>query len=359
MNTQSIAEAFPVGEHLADELEARGWTQADFAKILGRPEQFVSEIINGKKEVTRESASQIAAALGTSAEFWLNLQDSYLLWKQAKDPILKATLDEVRLRARLHELAPMSLLRNRGFITASDLESQAQQLMNLLGLATLDDEVAITFASRRSNADENTTTLQQSWVACVRARAKHLVTQPYSPEEFEALAKNLVSLARDAEGLRPFQNYFASTGVKLVYVEAFPGSKLDGCAFMQDDSPVVGISGRGKRLDKVLFTILHEVAHILLGHLPFNGEVIVDDLTKEPHALEIEADQLAAKLAIPGPVPTLPNKVTMRWVAAQADQLGIPPVVLIGRLQNNGEISWQSTLARNAPQAIQDLKQWA
>lgn len=69
------------GEILADELDARGWTQVDFAEVLGRPEQFVSEIISGKKEITHESADQIGAALGTSAEFWLNLQNSSLLGK--------------------------------------------------------------------------------------------------------------------------------------------------------------------------------------------------------------------------------------------------------------------------------------
>lgn len=77
--TTVVMDLSPVGEILADELDARGWTQADFAEVLGRSTQFVSEIISGKKEITRESASQIGAALGTSAEFWLNLQDSYPL----------------------------------------------------------------------------------------------------------------------------------------------------------------------------------------------------------------------------------------------------------------------------------------
>lgn len=44
-----LAEVFPAGEYLAEELEERGWTQAEFAEILGRPPQFVSEIISGKK----------------------------------------------------------------------------------------------------------------------------------------------------------------------------------------------------------------------------------------------------------------------------------------------------------------------
>src|ERR1041384_5838916 len=33
---------------------------------------------SGMKEITRKSAAQIAAAFGTTAGFWLNLQEAYL-----------------------------------------------------------------------------------------------------------------------------------------------------------------------------------------------------------------------------------------------------------------------------------------
>src|SRR3954451_24257331 len=79
------AEAFPPGEYLRDELQARGLTQSKFALIIGRPLQLVSEIINGRKRITETTALEIAAALGTSARVWLNLENNYRLWK-AKDP---------------------------------------------------------------------------------------------------------------------------------------------------------------------------------------------------------------------------------------------------------------------------------
>ncbi len=37
------------GEILRDELDARGWTQGDFAEIIGKPLQAVNEILMGKK----------------------------------------------------------------------------------------------------------------------------------------------------------------------------------------------------------------------------------------------------------------------------------------------------------------------
>ena len=51
------AEAFPVGEYLSDELRERGWAIVEFAEILGRPVQAVSEILNGRKEITPTTAS--------------------------------------------------------------------------------------------------------------------------------------------------------------------------------------------------------------------------------------------------------------------------------------------------------------
>ncbi len=89
----------PAGRLLAAELRVRGWTQGRFAKILARPAQFVSEVITGKKEITRESATQIGAALGTSPERWLRAQDAFHLWQLAQNESARAALAEIRRRA--------------------------------------------------------------------------------------------------------------------------------------------------------------------------------------------------------------------------------------------------------------------
>ena len=80
MATQPLAEAFPAGDFLAEELEELGWSEADFAAIMGPPTRFVEELISGERELTRETAELVGAALGTSAELWLNLQDTYREW---------------------------------------------------------------------------------------------------------------------------------------------------------------------------------------------------------------------------------------------------------------------------------------
>src|SRR5688572_22815104 len=82
------AEAFPPGRLLRKELAARGWTQTQFARIIGRPVQVVNDIIHSRKRITEETALEIAAAFGTSAQLWINLETGYRLWKlrKAKKP---------------------------------------------------------------------------------------------------------------------------------------------------------------------------------------------------------------------------------------------------------------------------------
>lgn len=356
MNTMSLVEMFPVGEHLADELEARGWSQADLADILDRPKQFVSEIITGKKELTRESASQLAAAFGTSAEYWLNLQDSYHLWIQSQDQDSQDVLAQVRLRAKLKEIAPISLLKKRGFITSKDAVEQASQILSLFEKTELSDPSPLRFAARRGDRDKPLSLIQETWAACVRKIAKNLESEPYNHDRFEAFARECAIITSDPSRFSELQGKAAESGVKLVYLETFPGSRFDGCAMELDGNPVIGVSGRGKRLDKVLFTILHEAAHILLGHT--SEEIILDDLNGQDDQIESEADALAASFAIHGDFPSLPKKITGEWINSVAIQYGVHPIVIVGRLQKEGHVSWNSSLAKNAPKVDGYLASW-
>lgn len=68
------AEIFSPGEFLRDELDARGWTQLEFAEIIGSPLHLVNEIIAGKRGISPEIAKELAVALGTSPQFWMNLE---------------------------------------------------------------------------------------------------------------------------------------------------------------------------------------------------------------------------------------------------------------------------------------------
>ena len=67
--------AIPPGEYLAEEIEARGVSQKELARRMGRPLNAINEIINGKKAITAETALQIEEVMPEiPARFWLNLE---------------------------------------------------------------------------------------------------------------------------------------------------------------------------------------------------------------------------------------------------------------------------------------------
>lgn len=178
---------------------------------------------------------------------------------------------------------------------------------------------------------------QLAWVACVREMARGKETAGYSKEALESLATRLPKVVRDETAFATLPGLFAECGVTLVYVEAFPSSKIDGCSLLLDETPVIGISGRGKRLDKVLFHVAHEVAHLTLGHLD-QGGVIVDDPDDhhDHHTLgvEDEADKLAGEWMLPGKFPSAPARVGAERVAPVAQMKGVHPILVAGRLQS-------------------------
>ena len=65
------------GEHLADELKELGMSAAELARQLDVPTNRVTEILNGRRAITGDTALRLAHFLGTTAEFWLNLQSLY------------------------------------------------------------------------------------------------------------------------------------------------------------------------------------------------------------------------------------------------------------------------------------------
>ncbi|MBQ3646024.1 MAG: HigA family addiction module antidote protein [Synergistaceae bacterium] len=65
------------GETISDILEERKITQKELAQRAGVSEPFLSDVIHGKKDISKKLASGLEYALGVPSSFWLNLQANY------------------------------------------------------------------------------------------------------------------------------------------------------------------------------------------------------------------------------------------------------------------------------------------
>lgn len=67
------------GEHLAEELETLDMSAAELARKIDVPTNRVTQILNGERAITGDTALRLAHFFGTSPELWLNLQSLYEL----------------------------------------------------------------------------------------------------------------------------------------------------------------------------------------------------------------------------------------------------------------------------------------
>lgn len=72
----AIAAIHP-GEHLAEELEELDMSAAELARKINVPTNRITQILNGTRAITGDTALRLAHFFGTSAQFWLNLQSLY------------------------------------------------------------------------------------------------------------------------------------------------------------------------------------------------------------------------------------------------------------------------------------------
>lgn len=73
------------GEHLRIDLEEIGMSQAALARTLRVPKNRISQIINGERGITADTALRLARWMGTTPQYWINLQANYELRKAEQE----------------------------------------------------------------------------------------------------------------------------------------------------------------------------------------------------------------------------------------------------------------------------------
>jgi len=300
MTERIPAEVFPPGEFLADELEARGWTQIEFAEIIQRPARLVNEIVMRKRAITPETARGFAAALGTSPQYWLNLETAYQLWRTAPS----MDTDIISRAAKLRGRFPVHEIIKRGWIESSDNpEVTEKRVFDFYGIASNDEEPQIlAHAARRNRQEENLSPYQEAWLFRVKLLAEAISTPKYSEKKLRQTVETLETLLTEPEEIRHVPGLLAECGVRLVIVEPIPNSRIDGVCFWINDgkSPVIGLTLKWDFIDRFWFNLRHEIEHALRG----DGKqwAVIDDfeggIDLEDKA-EVASNTAAANFCVP------------------------------------------------------------
>lgn len=285
------------GKIITKELEARGWTQRDLAAIMGRPYQAVNEIIKGSKQITPDTARELAKAFGTSIEFWMNLEANYRLFLAVQED----KEGEIERRSRIYTLAPVRELVKRGWIEGSDDTSTLEsQVCSFLGVSSLEDTPAAFAHFRISSNRGPEASAKVAWIKRVEQLACRQPVGEYQPERLLSQVSEILTLAQKVEDAARLPDLFRELGVHFLIVPHLPHTYLDGASLFVDDHPVIALTLRYDRIDWFWFTVLHEWAHIVSGHSA-RLDSLFGDKEDEPgnsQSAEAQANETARNLLL-------------------------------------------------------------
>ena len=250
------------GFYLKEEMEERGWLQRDLAFILGVPEQAINMILSGKRGISPQMAKALGDAFDINPETFANLQKAYdLAHAEQPDP-------GVAVRARMQNQYPVREMIKRGWIQLADTAMLETQLVRFFGVNGADEIPYLAHAARKSSYEEREIPpAQLAWLFRVRQIAFETPAQKYSQAALAGAVGTLESLLLAPEETRHVPRILAECGVRFIIVEKLPNADIDGvCFWLNDYSPVIGMTTRRDKIDNFWFVLRHEIEHVLQGH---------------------------------------------------------------------------------------------
>lgn len=267
-----MSKSIHPGKVLANELSARGWSQADLTFVLGGSPKVVNQIINGKQGISPAMSKALGQALRLPADHFATIQRAYDL-AEAKEPE-----DGIVARATLLTTYPIREMVRRGWLRAASVEDMGGQLARFFGVNDAGNIPYLAHAARKTGYEERAIPpAQLAWLFRVRQIAKAIAVPRYSEQALSEAIEKMRSLLTAPEEARHVPRILSECGVRFIIVEALPQSKIDGvCFWLDGKSPVIGMTTRFDRIDNFWFVLRHECEHVLRGHGRQKPEGMID-----------------------------------------------------------------------------------
>ncbi|MCR4425853.1 MAG: ImmA/IrrE family metallo-endopeptidase, partial [Firmicutes bacterium] len=318
-------------------------TQTDLAGRMGRPIKTINEIIKGKASITPDTAIQLENVLGIPARFWLERDRHYQEFLARR-----RSREELDSQKEWLKRLPVSSMVKLGWMPRhADPADQVKAALEFFGVASPTAWESVWLqrnaAARKSAAFNADPGAFAAWLRRGELEGRAIECAAYGRKKFRQALRAIRGLTRETPEvfLPELQRLCADAGVAAVFVPELPGCRASGgTQWVGASKAVIQLSARYKTNDQLWFTFFHEAGHVLFHS---KKAIFVDD-GQISDELEAEADQFSADLLIPPQRYTeflsQRGRISSSRVQRFADDLGIAPGIVVGRLQHDGVISF-------------------
>lgn len=330
--------AFHPGYYIKEIVEESGLTQEDFAKRLDTTPKNLSLLIRGEQSLSIDIAMKLSRMIGTSVNYWLNLQNSY-------DSLIAEfkSQEELIEERKVFEMFDYKYFReNYGL---PDLprkkDEQIKAVREFLNVSTLTvftkRDMAVSFRSSTEALEEASTVKANIMVQIATNKALAVKAPKFNKKKFENAVQYALTLTKNHNEFYSFiRNAFEEAGVIFVILPNIAGSKINGATKKIGDNIMLMVNDRRLYSDSFWFTLFHEIGHIVNGDYGISFE-------KESGEQEHAADMFAEDSLIPrekynGFIAS--GKFGLNDIICFAEAINRDPGIVLGRLQNDGVVGF-------------------
>lgn len=330
------------GDTIAEILQERELSKAEFAQQLGYTPQAAADLLEGRATITIATARKLSQVLGASVEFWMTRDFQY---RQNIDRLPAADQEW------LAELPVGDMIRFGWLVPVPRPSEELAACLRFFNVPTVQawrqtysglHEMA---AFRTSPSFDSRPAAVAAWLRQGEILASQIECRPWDVTQFQELLSRIRPLTRQKDPKRflvELRRLSAESGVAVVVARAPSGCRASGATrFLSRDKALLMLSFRYLTDDQFWFTFFHEAGHLMLHG---RSDLFLEGFDTPSTHQEQEANDFAARILIP--TERQPDLMALRAnsqdVIRFAVRVGVSPGIVVGQLQHLGKIKRNS-----------------
>ncbi len=331
------------GETIADILDDRGITQSELALRMGVTPVYVSNVINGKKDISAKFAMKLEYALGVKKSFWLNLQANYDAELLELNEL--ETISEEEIAARDHLNSVVKFLRSRELIPAR--EGKKESIISLRSFFNMSDlsnlpKLCDVGAFRMSRSIAADPFVLGAWIRISQLLCeKRSLDSRFDKHQISELVNGLkeIMMQNSSSVQSDLECILGKYGIDFIVMQHFAGAPVHGyVSSKRDGSYLMIVTIRRANADEFWFSLFHELGHIINGDVDLNSNFIDDGNDSDT---EMAANKFAASALLEDKAyEQFVNRGIFTLIEIQkfADSQNVMPYIVIGRLRREKKL---------------------
>ena len=336
--------AFHPGYYIEEIVEESGLTLEELSKRLKTTPKNLNILIRGEKNLSIDMAYKLSEMLGTTVEYWLTLQKIY-------DKMQAEFLADINLEKEVFKDLDYKYFKHYFGLPnlPRKIDEQIKCVRDFLSVQSLtvlkEKDLAVSFRSYSRKLSTSNIVNANAMVQIAINLALKTDSPQFDKKKFEESVEFALTQTRNHQEFLPIiKEAFLEAGVILIVLPNLKNSGTNGATKMIDGRVLLMVNDRRHFADTFWFTLFHEIGHIMNDDygITFCGN---------QNSSEDKADLYAQRKLIPQEqyeafikCHTIFNELCIREFA---DSINQDPGIVLGRLQNDGKVSYAETELSN------------